>query len=459
MQLQPVLAATALLALAGATHAAPPRFILRDLGVFGVNTAGQQLGGVATAHYINNRGYAIGTIRRGGFGLDDWTNAAWDGGPAIDVTPNFPGNVLFPVVRSLNDSGSSIISQPIEGSGSLASWPHIIDPGQAPKPNFVAPIPDAIPGFSVGVAINNRGQIAGSAQYFPPPGLPGTYVDVVRWEADRQSFTILGRTGGAAQPEDINELGQIAGSGYTNRQNTSELIPFVTRNDVIVNLNLNVTDLPSGAANDINNNGQAVGAVWIVSSQRFPAYWNQNNQRTLLPLLEPSFEGYAWALNDAGWIVGHANGGSNETSGAMLWIDGQPYRLQDLVQGGLTDGWESLDYAYSINERGQIVGSGRRIVQTNPMVFGDIRAFILTPACPADLTATALPNTPGYAAPDGTLNNDDFFFFLARFAAGDLTRADLTNTAIPSQPGYGRPNGAITNDDFFYYLSIFSAGC
>jgi len=79
--------------------------------------------------------------------------------------------------------------------------------------------------------------------------------------------------------------------------------------------------------------------------------------------------------------------------------------------------------------------------------------------CQPDLTTTAIPGTPGYGTPNGTLNNDDFFYYLAQFAAGNLAVADLTTTAIPGTPGYGTPNGIINNDDFFYYLAIFAAGC
>lgn len=94
--------------------------------------------------------------------------------------------------------------------------------------------------------------------------------------------------------------------------------------------------------------------------------------------------------------------------------------------------------------------------------FGaDSDAFlaILPPHCWADLTTTALPGTTGYATPDGVLNNDDFFYFLGAFAAGNLLHADITTTALPGAPGYGTPDGLITNDDFFFYLSLFAAGC
>jgi len=80
-------------------------------------------------------------------------------------------------------------------------------------------------------------------------------------------------------------------------------------------------------------------------------------------------------------------------------------------------------------------------------------------ACKPDLTTGAIAGQPGYGVPDGSLNNDDFFYYLAQFAAGNLAVADLTTGAIAGQPGYGVPNGILNNEDFFYYLAIFAAGC
>ncbi|MEZ6234504.1 MAG: GC-type dockerin domain-anchored protein [Phycisphaerales bacterium] len=79
--------------------------------------------------------------------------------------------------------------------------------------------------------------------------------------------------------------------------------------------------------------------------------------------------------------------------------------------------------------------------------------------CRADLTAGAIAGQPGYGTPNGVVNNDDFFYYLAEFAAGNAAVADLTTGAVPAQPGYGIPNGVINNDDFFFYLAIFAAGC
>lgn len=88
-----------------------------------------------------------------------------------------------------------------------------------------------------------------------------------------------------------------------------------------------------------------------------------------------------------------------------------------------------------------------------------IEGGTLTPTCRPDLTTTAIPGSPGYGVPNGLVNNDDFFYYLSQFVAGNLAVADMTTTAIPGSPGFGVPNGVINNDDFFFYLLEFQAGC
>ncbi len=95
----------------------------------------------------------------------------------------------------------------------------------------------------------------------------------------------------------------------------------------------------------------------------------------------------------------------------------------------------------------------------SPLAWDNLSIAVAVPACAPDLTTGAIPGQPGYGVPNGILNNDDFFYYLSQFAAGNLAVADLTTGAISGQPGYGVPNGIINNDDFFYYLTIFAAGC
>ena len=61
--------------------------------------------------------------------------------------------------------------------------------------------------------------------------------------------------------------------------------------------------------------------------------------------------------------------------------------------------------------------------------------------------------------PNGILNNDDFFYYLAQFAAGNLAVCDLTGSSDPNDPSFDVPDGDCDGDDFFRYLDLFAEGC
>ncbi|MEZ6234476.1 MAG: GC-type dockerin domain-anchored protein [Phycisphaerales bacterium] len=121
-----------------------------------------------------------------------------------------------------------------------------------------------------------------------------------------------------------------------------------------------------------------------------------------------------------------------------------------------------VDYQYSRTGVSAIAadfGTGVGVgAWTANAVFDNFNADGGAPTCQPDLTTGAIAGVPGYGVPNGVLNNDDFFYYLAIFANNDPA-ADLTTGAIAGQPGYGVPNGIINNDDFFYYLALFAAGC
>jgi len=76
----------------------------------------------------------------------------------------------------------------------------------------------------------------------------------------------------------------------------------------------------------------------------------------------------------------------------------------------------------------------------------DDLAISRTPRCSADLTSQANPGVP-----DGTIDAEDFFFYLDLFARSSLI-ADLTGAD-------DQPDGVLDAADFFRYLDLFAAGC
>jgi len=131
------------------------------------------------------------------------------------------------------------------------------------------------------------------------------------------------------------------------------------------------------------------------------------------------------------------------------------------VDGGVTGNsvTGSFPSVFGMGTYGDSLYVGGNFTAIGTSTANGIARYKGCPSCEPDLTTTAIPGTPGYGVPNGVLNNDDFFYYLAQFASGNLAVADLTTTAIPGTPGYGVPNGIINNDDFFYYLSVFAAGC
>ncbi|MEZ6235473.1 MAG: GC-type dockerin domain-anchored protein [Phycisphaerales bacterium] len=117
-----------------------------------------------------------------------------------------------------------------------------------------------------------------------------------------------------------------------------------------------------------------------------------------------------------------------------------------------------------------ITTSDRRIITLDPdtgavlselQVPVDTQAIALqdSPTCPPDLTTGSVPGLAGYGVPNGVVGNEDFFYYLAQFTAGNAAIADMTTSAVAGTPGYGVPDGVINNEDFFYYLTVYAQGC
>ncbi|MCB9846683.1 MAG: hypothetical protein H6811_11945 [Phycisphaeraceae bacterium] len=156
------------------------------------------------------------------------------------------------------------------------------------------------------------------------------------------------------------------------------------------------------------------------------------------------------------------------------WSDvGFESEVGDFDSSGFVDGADALVFASGVASLDGMASDcdgmvdGRVVIcdfGPNFSVFdvnydGVIDASDLHAICPADLTGSSDPQSPDYGVPDGQVDGSDFFFFLDRFAAGDLARADLTGSADPGSGDYGDPDGVVDASDFFFYLDLFVIGC
>ncbi|KGM39513.1 hypothetical protein JY96_04405 [Aquabacterium sp. NJ1] len=118
---------------------------------------------------------------------------------------------------------------------------------------------------------------------------------------------------------------------------------------------------------DINDTMAVAGAV-LKNNTYWAARWDSEGNLTVLNTPAGTTASTANAINNNGSIVGQVSYGLLGSPVATLWEDGQVLSLKDLLVNG--GNW-TLQYAYDINDAGQIVGLGT--------VNGQQRSFLLSP--------------------------------------------------------------------------------
>jgi probable HAF family extracellular repeat protein len=189
--------------------------------------------------------------------------------------------------------------------------------------------------------------------------------------------------------------------------------------------------LPGGAfsyAHAINDHGQVVGWGSGAEGDTHAILWQNGQARDLGDLgTDPSS---AWGINNRGQVVGASAVQANRPLHAVLWDNGKIRDLNNLIP--LSSGWQ-LQFAYRINDRGQIVGVG--------IYHNELHAYLLTPSVlapkqttPADGTSTAVMHPRGAGQADTTglppLNGPAFPFSLPDTEGHAHTLAEFKGTRV-----------------------------
>jgi probable HAF family extracellular repeat protein len=319
----------------------------------------------------------------------------------MDPVSNFSGASVLPGQSVINIGERKIDLGTLGGPNSWMNWGGINDLAQAVgEAETAVPDPDGedICGFGTHLTcrpylwqngsmsalptlggnngsasdINNRGEIAGTAQTTVSdttysPSKPLQTILPVLWEKGRVRAlpTVDGDSDGVAFA--INDQGHAVG-GTGDCAGAIHAVSW--ENDTAVKLQ----DLGTGAtAQGINHQGQIVGIVDSADNKTIYAALWENGALTNLRTLPGDFAAIATGINNRGQVVG-----STMDSG-FNWVHGFIY--QDGVMTDLNTLFPESSNLFAtmankINERGQITGMAT--VCSGPHA-GDIHAFLATP--------------------------------------------------------------------------------
>jgi len=327
-----------------------PRYKLIDLGTLGGPASRLE----GDSKVLNNAGTVVGDADTSNPGVQHAFR--WQNGVMTDLGVLPGGNFSHPI--SMNDTGLSVgfsengVTAPLTGSPELNAvlWN---------KKGDILNLGTLGGSDSGAIGINNGGQVVGFALNTTPDptslwnffgGNVVTQTRAFLWE--NGAMRDLGTLGG---PDSfaifINDRGQIGGLSYTD-STPNDTTGFPTFHPFLWD-NGRMYDLGSlgGTFSDIfglNNRGQVAGHMALPGDESTHPYFWENGTLTDLGTLGGS-NGETRGMNALGEVVGVADL-PNGLHNAFLWKNGV---MTDLGNLGITSA------ALGINSKGQVVGASR----------------------------------------------------------------------------------------------------
>jgi probable HAF family extracellular repeat protein len=232
------------------------------------------------------------------------------------------------------------------------------DLGTLGGPNSVAPEVDPpnnrgeVAGFSDTLTLDPNAENCFGGNFGPDPPTPYTCLPFVWREGVMTALPTLGGNNGVAAA--INNRGQVAGTAETSTLDATCAPPLVLQFEPVIwergqifRQLPTVSGDPDGIADGINDNGQAVG--W--TGPCFPVHavlW-ENGKATDLGSLGGAVFNIASTINNRGQVVGQSDLPGDTTHHAFFWEDGVMTDLGTLLG-------DVVSVALSINNRTQVVG-------------------------------------------------------------------------------------------------------
>ena len=354
MKLHVACLAGAFVSLATPEALAQPSYTLTPLASLGKN------GAATTPQAINEAGRVVGkgltASERCHYGLCSYQHAVvWSNGIPLDLHP----------FESLGVSGVNDINNVGQIVG---GWDDIGRPdsgGAFVRQDGLVIILPSLGGWTGATAVNDVGQIVGWSAVAVEENRRA-----VLWQNGELIELGTYPDGMVSYAQDINEVGQIVGTGALVGTSGSRRATL-WQGGAMINLGtLSGGSQSFGVA--INKAGQIVG--WAdedgaIFADR-AAMWQQDprtDEWTIVALSHD--ESRAHDINDFGQVVGETESVDVPQGRATLWDNGETFDLNELL--ARNTGW-TLRRAWTINNAGQIAGQGWD-------AHGNANGFLLTP--------------------------------------------------------------------------------
>jgi len=363
-----------------ASHAqsrVPPRYTVVNLG-----TLGGVLG--SSAWSINNKGWIAGeanlsgdmvehaALWRDGAVTDLGTLGGDNSAVALPVKNNAGLIVGFAQTSTIDPLGEQFCTFACTPSGGACNGGNQSCLGFRWRSGLMEPLGTLGGNNSFAAGVNNRGLVIGSAENstqdpncIPPQVLDYKPVVWRGWTIHELPVLAGDAVGGALAVNDNNQV--VGASGMCG--SGPALGPIAVH--AALWQNGSITDLGSlgGAVNNfayaINNAGQIVGVSDLPGDSTGHAFLWQKGVMTDLGTLAGDFSSTASSINENGQVVGHSCD-VNFNCRAFLWQGGVMIDLNTLT---LPDSSLYLVVANDINSRGEIVGIGVDQSSGEPLAF------------------------------------------------------------------------------------------
>jgi probable HAF family extracellular repeat protein len=262
------------------------------------------------------------------------------------------------------------------------------------------------PNSSASFPLNQRGEVAGVAETSnsDPNGEDfcgfGTHLICLAFRWRHGVMTPLPTLGGNnGQASEINNRGQVAGSAENTTKDPTCVPPQVLQFEAVIWKNGQVQQQlptfpgdPDGVANAINDKGQTAGVSGNCTMGIHALLW-EDGTATDLGNLGGTMNNVPLDINDEGQVVGLSNLPGDTTNHAFLWTEDDG--MQDL--GTLPGDFSSV--ADGINSKGQVVGGS---FDTK----GNGRAFLWQDGVMTDLNTLIPASSPLFLIEaSGTINS------------------------------------------------------